>query len=236
MKLRLDLAARRRPSRRRLSAATRVAAALLLGALLFGGTSAHALLFQEAIGNNGLDIFPDQPGDPFNFVGENDGTLTLDPGLNEMAGFFSCFGSGCTDDFDSFRMIVPEDLQIVRTTFTVVNVDGTSEMLDIYPTGVFTTPPRFDEDWRSTYRPIEVRLFSGIGSGPGTSTTVLGPGTYDVVPFNFNWIGGGGWRVQFETAVVPEPGTSLLLGLGLLGLAANRPRRSVWAPTSAMAR
>ena len=50
-------------------------ATLLLGALVVGSTSAHALLFQEAIGNNGLDIFPNQPGDPFNFVGENDPRL-----------------------------------------------------------------------------------------------------------------------------------------------------------------
>lgn len=211
----------------RLTEPAGLAAVVMLAALLLASVNVRALSFGEAIGNNGLDIFPNQPGDPFNFVGANNGTLTLDPGINEFLGFFSCFDFGCTDDFDSFRMIVPDGLEVVRTTLYVVNPDGTSEQLDVYPLGVFTTPPRFDEDWRATYRPLELRLVTGIIAGPGTSTTVLAAGTYDVVPFNFAWIGGGGWRAEFETAAVsavPVPASGVLLGSGLAACARLRRR------------
>ncbi len=207
-------------------------AGLLPAAMLviacFASANVLALSFGEAPGNNGLDVFPNQPGDPFNFIGENNGTLTLDPGVNEFLGFFSCFGFGCTDDFDAFRIVVPTGLEVVRTTLHVSNGDGTAEQLDVYPLGVFTTPPRFDEDWRSTFRPIELRLVTSIGTGPATSTSVLGAGTYDVVPFNFAWIGGGGWRAEFETAAVsqvPLPPAFLLFGLSLAACACCRRTR-----------
>ena len=66
-------------------------------------------------------------------------------------------------------------------------------------------------------------ILQTIGQGPGSQgfTAPLGPGTYSF------WVRQGGsdaadWDLNF--VVTPEPGTAILLGAGLVGLAMRRRR------------
>jgi hypothetical protein len=85
--------------------------------------------------------------------------------------------------------------------------------------------------------PMETAVLDGVPVGLGSSVTgsptgVLAPGSYqlsyrfilyDNLDFNGSASGEGG----FTFTLVPEPSTTLLLGIGLTGLAAARRRRSL---------
>lgn len=79
--------------------------------------------------NNTLDFFPNRPGDPFIFAGNTDprGVLMADIGENTAFGRFTCQGIGCQDDFEAFRVMVPDGIRIIRTEFTSYAADGTSD-------------------------------------------------------------------------------------------------------------
>ena len=84
--------------------------------------------------NNTLDFFPNRPGDPFTFAGNTEprGVLTADIGENTTFGRFTCQGFGCRDDFEAFRLLVPDGIRIVRTEFLSYAADGTSDQLLIF--------------------------------------------------------------------------------------------------------
>ena len=196
---------------------------LLLALLLLPATDAQAF---SLIGNpnNFSDICPDQPGDP-------PALATL--GLNVALESFTCFGFGCQDNFDSFRFEVPAGLEITQTELLVLNSDGTAEQLWIFPAGVFVAPPTSEQapnggtDWQAgALFGLTDNNNTINGLDPNVSTFVLGPGVYDAVPWNFVWIGGGGWEATFTATVIPEPATAALLlaGLAPLGMRSRAGR------------
>lgn len=158
--------------------------------------------FSAIEGNNNLDNFPDAPGAPLNFDG-NPTVLVASEGLNVAFGQFRCQGSGCRDHYDSFRIQVPAGLQIALTEFSAGNLSGGAnagvpEELHIFPgpaggTGIlvdpqdapaFITPPAYQDGSHL----IRLFDFPDATDTPQTSTVVLGPGFYDVVSYNFNFV------------------------------------------------
>ena len=207
----------------RLSA--RAALALLVACACFAAPerAAATSLFEV---NNGLDVYPDQPGDPLNFVSGNVTSLELEPGINEFEGFFTCFGFGCRDNFDSFVIVVPTGLEVISTSLLVENNDGTAEQLFVFDVGGFALPAdQMDDAWKTGFR-IGLTDYLAINNGPAISTTVLGAGVYEVVPHNYLTIGGGGWHAEFlvGAASAPEPAIGGLILVALAGLAARRTR------------
>ena len=161
--------------------------------------------------NNALDTFPNNPGESFIVPGETDppNSLTADIGRNiTLGGLGNCFGFGCSDDYDSFRIVVPAGIQITAVEFTVPNLDGTAEQLWVFPglAGDAIRQVKDNVDWRAgALFALTDNISSGSdsGVGPVTNNTILGPGTYDVVAFNFNFISPGEWRADFIAAPVP---------------------------------
>jgi hypothetical protein len=131
----------------------------------------------------------------------------------------------CRDKFDSFRMEVPDGLQITLTEYLVENLDGTAETLLIDSASGFTDPsPNPQATWGTWNAGASLVLFDAIfdGSdpdpGPNSSSLVFGPGLYDVVNYNWNEIGGGAFRLEITATAIPEPRAALLLAIGLLVL------------------
>lgn len=197
--------------------------------------SAHAFVVAENP-NNALDTFPNRPGDN---IGPdiNAPTLVIEFGKNiALGGLGNCFGFGCRDDFDAFRIQVPAGLQINSTELLVVNPDGTAEQLWVFPgptNGIgILRDPSLDGPLNSNPEWKAGALFAltdnlGNGAGPKISTTVLGPGYYDIVAYNFAFIGAGVWEATFNAGaqIVPLPAGVWFVGSGLVavfGLARRR--------------
>lgn len=201
-------------------------------------SSAQAFVVAENP-NNALDTFPNDPGD--NLIGFTISTLIIEAGNNiALGGLGNCFGFSCRDDYDSFRIQVPAGLQINSTELLVLNPDGTAEQLWVFPapaSGLGTirfpstsTPTAPNDDWKAGALFALTDSLTINGADPRVSNAVLGPGYYDVVAFNFAFVGAGVWEATFAAGVhlVPLPAAIWLAAsaLGLLGFARRiRPGR-----------
>jgi hypothetical protein len=179
---------------------------------------AHAFGVAEA--ENNLDPFPTNPGDP---ISGGSGVVTVELGLNVASGHFTCQGFGCTDNFDSFRMLVPEGLEITFSEFRVPRSaepngfePGVPEQFFVFASdGVSVIQPvEVNGDWKSPNL-IGITVFPNVAE---TFTVVLGPGYYDVVAANCcppdGIVGGGSWEASFTaTIAVPEVGAAALMTL-----------------------
>ena len=199
---------------------------------------AHAIVFNvQENPNNTNDTFPNNPGEDFIVPGQSNvaGILTADLGRNiALGGLGNCIGFACRDDFDSFRMIVPAGVQISSIEFLVPNLNGTAEQLWIFPAiaGGGIRQVKDNPDWQlGALLVITDNIFIGNdgGLGPNVRTTALGPGSYDVVGWNYEFIGAGEFRADFiATAVVPVPAAIWLMLGGLVTFIkiATRPQRN----------
>ena len=177
--------------------------------------------------NNSLDTFPNNPGDTLISSG---GVTTLVVELGEnfaIDGLGNCTGFNCNDSYDSFRMQVPAGLEITLTELQVANVDGTAEQLWVFPgppggAGVIRMPVHLQTDWQTgeLFRLTDSLTING--ANPNSTNFVLGPGFYDVIAFNFAFIGGGAFEATFTASqiVIPLP-MSLALFAPALGLLAS---------------
>lgn len=195
-----------------------VISAIFMAAVM--AAPAHAFLAAENL-SNGLDNFPNRPGDPFIHTGGS--VLVAEAGQNVVIGSLgTCFGFGCRDDFDSFRLQVPDGLRIVRTELLVTNGDGTAEQLWLFPgpvsgVGVVRDPPNTHPDWQAGALFALTDSVSINGADPAVREQILGPGFYDVVAWNFNFSGGGAFEATFTAVeVVPLPAAFWFLLSGVV--------------------
>ncbi|MFQ5515914.1 MAG: PEP-CTERM sorting domain-containing protein [Myxococcota bacterium] len=140
-----------------------------------------------------------------------DGALTpfrVDVGVNVITGGFSCFGFGCSDPADVFRIEVPLGLEVTNTELFVAPVEFGVHLFRLAPTG--TTAFIFNDF---------------VGTPPFNITSTLGAGIYDASVLRS---GAGSWRWSFTAAAVPEPAslTLLLAGLAGLGFLKRRTRQA----------
>ncbi|MEM7542268.1 MAG: hypothetical protein AAF384_11900 [Pseudomonadota bacterium] len=214
---------------------TQIRRVLVLIAITLGASvslAPSALAFSVAENpNNALDTFPNSPGEAL--IGFNGvTTLVVELGLNiAIGGLGNCIGFSCNDSYDSFRMEVPDGLQVTLTEFDVDNIDGTAEQLWIFAgppdgNGVIRTPEHLNTAWQTATDRV-FALTDNIfinGTDPSSTTIPLGPGFYDVIAFNLAFVGGGAFTATFTASelVVPIPATLGLLAPALMVLAGLR--------------
>ena len=202
---------------------------VLLAAAMTVPQSAVAFSVAENPANT-LDTFPNNPGDPLILSGGVT-TLLVEEGINfALGGLGNCFGFSCNDSYDSFRIEVPAGLQITQTELLVENLDGTAEQLWVFPgppsgTGVIRMPVHLDTSWQTGQLFALTDNLAINGSGPNISNVVLGPGFYDIIGFNFAFIGGGAFAATFIATPIPLPTSVALLAPALLILARAKPGR-----------
>jgi hypothetical protein len=110
----------------------------------------------------------------------------------------------------------PLDPDFVSIDVVAAAVDSVNEELNLEP-GVSTVGPSADNEFDIAYGVMSFRSAEGRFDDP--SSTWLPGATGDPLT-------GVTIRTWAKFTVVPEPGTALLMGLGLAGLgAAGRPRR-----------
>ena len=188
-------------------------------------SAAAPFSFAENV-NNSLDSFPNRPGDPFTDAGNTAtrGVLIADVGVNTAFGRFTCQGIGCRDDFEAFRVMVPEGIRIIRTEFLSYAANGTSDQLLVFnhEPGLFVdrsplpTPPPFITEpcvgSTEARGSCIINLFDSsqndtcfaaggcVGNNfnannvPAVSNLELGPGLYEVLPINHLRQAGSIWR------------------------------------------
>ncbi len=186
--------------------------------------------------NNTLDFFPNRPGDPFIFAGNTEprGVLIVDVGENTAFGRFTCQGFGCRDDFEAFRLMVPDGIRITRTEFTSFAFDGTADQLLVFDhepgltidRSPLPTPPPFIPEpcvgSTEARGACIINMFDssqndtcfaaggcvgnnlGVNNLPVVSQLELGPGLYEAMPINHLRQTGSIWRVNFVAEAIPN--------------------------------
>lgn len=196
-----------------MSLTTRLLSSLVAGiaAAVFATTSSAApLAYQESVSGDlpGIGVLP---------------ILTLDIGSNTVSGTTG-FPVEPPLDFDSFAFMIPVGSVLVSASVQLMDVAGNTGDFVIASWRLYSGSSTADSGTL-----IELLEASSPGSDALTSTP-LGAGLY-----NFTALGLGVSLVSLanytftltlrEAQAIPEPGTLLLAGLALAGLASTRGRR-----------
>ena len=203
---------------------------LLMILALAATPSARA--FSVIEGGSGLDVFPTAPGEDLRFLIEEP-TLEVDPGVNTAGGRFACFNFGCQDQFDSFRIFVPQGYRVQEVGFSsgpLLDISGIGEQVGIFagpadgigiihqpPTGPpYVHPPAYLSGG------MLVNIFDLVDENdtPTTRSTDLRTGFYDIIVYNFNFVSAApnSWRLTLVVTPVPLPAALPLLGSAMVML------------------
>ena len=189
-----------------------VAITLIMMSLATAGVASATVIWDEAL-DGSLSTDRLTPTDMGTIgIGSNDVIGTTVSGISK---FFSItIGAG-----DQLSALIVEDWQSADDIGFLGMVAGTPFNVDP------ASPNVGDLLGYAHYGELDVGqdILQTIGQGPGSQgfTAPLGPGTYSF------WVRQGGsdaadWDLNF--VVTPEPGTAILLGAGLVGLAMRRRR------------